>query len=120
LEEDEDVLPPERNWDSESGDPCEDEVLLFDEKEDYELVRAVEEGLITSVRSHIRERLCLCSLCPFSSGPQVRRRTRSEMPRVASRDSKKTAGTTGHRLDLRERSSSASPLRVVCFRGYLL
>jgi transposase InsO family protein len=46
LEEDEEVLYPERTWDSES-ESNDDEVLLFNEKEDYELARAVDEGLIT-------------------------------------------------------------------------
>jgi Reverse transcriptase (RNA-dependent DNA polymerase) len=52
LEEDEEVLYPEHTWDSESGSN-DDEVQPFNEKEDYELARAVEEGLITPPPSEV-------------------------------------------------------------------
>jgi hypothetical protein len=55
LEEDEEILYPERTWESDEPNDDEDEVQLFDEKEDNELARAVEEGLITP--SSIRSRL---------------------------------------------------------------
>ena len=46
LEEDEEVLDPEYAWQSESDD----EVQHFDFNEMDDLVRAVEEGLITPLR----------------------------------------------------------------------
>jgi hypothetical protein len=47
LEVDEEVLCPEQNWDSESDGSIDDEVLSFNEKEDFDLARAFEEALIT-------------------------------------------------------------------------
>jgi DNA-directed RNA polymerase specialized sigma24 family protein len=53
LEVDEEILCPERTWESdESGDES-DEVRLFNEEEEEELVRAVEEGLITPPSSEV-------------------------------------------------------------------
>src|SRR5467141_623157 len=49
LEEDGEILYSEQTWEdcNESNDGEDDGVLPFDEKEDLELARAVEEGLIT-------------------------------------------------------------------------
>jgi len=53
LEVDEEILCPERTWESdESGDES-DEVRLFNEEVKEELVRAVEEGLITPPSSEV-------------------------------------------------------------------
>jgi hypothetical protein len=55
LEVDEEILCPERTWESdESGDES-DEVGLFNEEEE-ELVRAVEEGLITPPSSEVENK----------------------------------------------------------------
>jgi transposase InsO family protein len=53
LEEDEEILCSERTWESDGSN--DDEVQLFDNKEDYELARAVEEGLITPPPSDVAE-----------------------------------------------------------------
>jgi Reverse transcriptase (RNA-dependent DNA polymerase)/GAG-pre-integrase domain len=53
LEEDGEILYPERTWESDESNDDEDEVQLFDEKDDYELARAVEEGLITPPPSEV-------------------------------------------------------------------
>ena len=52
LEEDEEILCSEQAWESDGSDD-DDEVKLFNEKDEYELVSAVEEGLITPPRSDV-------------------------------------------------------------------
>ena len=47
LEEDEEVLDPECVWQSDESDDDEVQRFDFNEKDDFKLVRAVEEGLIT-------------------------------------------------------------------------
>jgi hypothetical protein len=51
LEEDEEILCSEQAWESDGSN--DDEIQLFNEKDEYELVRAVEEGLITPPRSDV-------------------------------------------------------------------
>jgi hypothetical protein len=51
LEEDEEILCSEQAWESDGSN--DDEIQLFNEKDGYELVRAVEEGLITPPRSDV-------------------------------------------------------------------
>jgi hypothetical protein len=52
LEEDQEILDLEQNWESDGSDGG---VQLFNEKEDYELIRAVEEGLITPPWSDVND-----------------------------------------------------------------
>ena len=51
VEADEEIFCPEWIWESDGSN--DDEVKLFNEKDEYELVRAVEEGLITPPRSDV-------------------------------------------------------------------
>ena len=47
----EEILCSEQAWESDGSN--DDEIQLFNEKDEYELVRAVEEGLITAPRSDV-------------------------------------------------------------------
>ena len=59
MEEDGEILYSERTWESDElnddEEDEEDEVQLFDEKDDYELAHVVEEGLIIPPPSEVHD-----------------------------------------------------------------